>query len=228
MPRLGWYSPAELTMTAPSFLQRFVESTRGQLVALLRRGARTVEELARGVGLTDNAVRAHLTALERDGIVRPSGVRRGPAAGKPATLYEIHPEAEPFFSRAYAPVLAALVATLGERLPAAETEAVMRDVGRRVAASLGTTPTGELQARVHAAAAILSALGGDTEVVEAAEGFTIRGCGCPLAAAVSRQPATCRAVEALLEQVIDAPVEQRCDHGPRPSCRFLIAHAARG
>ena len=34
--------------------------------------------LADALGLTDNAVRAHLFAVERDGLVRPSGTRRGP------------------------------------------------------------------------------------------------------------------------------------------------------
>jgi predicted ArsR family transcriptional regulator len=48
------------------------------MVTLLRRSGRTVEELARALGLTDNGIRAHLAALERDGIVRQRGsVRRG-------------------------------------------------------------------------------------------------------------------------------------------------------
>jgi DNA-binding transcriptional ArsR family regulator len=66
---------------------RFFESTRGQLVALLSRFRRTVEELARALGLTDNGVRAHLAVLERDGIVRRRGsVRRSSGGGKPAYL----------------------------------------------------------------------------------------------------------------------------------------------
>ena len=41
------------------------KSTRNRIVALLRRGERSVEELAESLGLTDNAVRAQLSALER-------------------------------------------------------------------------------------------------------------------------------------------------------------------
>ncbi|MBX6333083.1 MAG: helix-turn-helix domain-containing protein, partial [Gemmatimonadaceae bacterium] len=91
-------------MASVDFGRRFLESTRGRLFALLRRGARTVDELAQSLGMTDNAVRAHLTGLERDGLVRQAGVRRGAGAGKPALLYELHPDAEPLFSKAYAPV----------------------------------------------------------------------------------------------------------------------------
>jgi predicted ArsR family transcriptional regulator len=67
-------------MTAAGLGRRFFETTRGQIVGLLRRGRRTVEELARALGLTDNAVRNHLATLERDGLVRQDGVRRGPGA----------------------------------------------------------------------------------------------------------------------------------------------------
>ena len=49
--------------------ERFFASTRGQIVTLLRRALRTVDELAGELGLTDNAIRAHLAALERDGLV---------------------------------------------------------------------------------------------------------------------------------------------------------------
>ncbi len=44
-------------------------STRERVLDLLWRGRQTVDELARELGLTDNAVRAHLVALERDGLV---------------------------------------------------------------------------------------------------------------------------------------------------------------
>ena len=55
---------------ATTWDEKFFESTRGQIVVLLRRSGRTVEELARALGLTDNGIRAHLAVLERDGIAR--------------------------------------------------------------------------------------------------------------------------------------------------------------
>jgi hypothetical protein len=39
---------------AANWDEKFFESTRGQVVTLLRRSDRTVEELARALGLTDN------------------------------------------------------------------------------------------------------------------------------------------------------------------------------
>src|SRR5689334_8947424 len=90
--------------------------TRGQVLALLRRGAMTVDELASAIGITDNAVRLHLTALERDGLVRAEGVRREGSVGKPATVYAITPDALAAFSKAYEPVLTTLLVSLAGRL----------------------------------------------------------------------------------------------------------------
>ena len=101
---------------------------------LLRHSGRTVEELARALGLTDNGVRAHLTVLERDGIARQRGsVRRGSGGGKPAYVYELTSEAEELFPKAYEPVLGRLLDVLGERLGLEESEALLRSVGRRLA-----------------------------------------------------------------------------------------------
>ena len=109
------------------------EKTRSRVIDLLRREQRTVDELARALDVTDNAVRMHLDALERDGLVRQAGVRRSGQAGKPATVYEITVDAESGFSRVYAPVLGVLVETLSERLSERELEAVLRETGRRLA-----------------------------------------------------------------------------------------------
>jgi predicted ArsR family transcriptional regulator len=205
--------------------RRFLETTRGRVIALLRRGPSAVEELARGLGLTDNAIRAHLTALERDGLVRQAGTRRGPRAGKPAVIYELAPDAEARFSRAYAPVLTAVLEELAGRLTPARTEALLLAVGRRLGAA-APRRTGTLEERVRGAVALLNELGGDASVESDSAGLRIRGCGCPLSAAVARRPEACRAVEGLLSEVIGVPVVQCCEHGPRPRCCFTIPSAA--
>src|SRR5438552_15865615 len=79
---------------------RFFSTTRGRIVLLVRRSARTVDELTELLGVTRNAVREHLATLERDGLVHRSGARRGD--GKPAQLYPLTPEAVELFPRGYA------------------------------------------------------------------------------------------------------------------------------
>ena len=204
---------------------RFPETTRGRVLVHLRRGPATVEELAHALELTDNAIRAHLTALERDGLVCPAGVRRGPGAGKPAAVYELAAEAEIRFSRAYAPVLTALLAELSTRMPASETEAVLLEAGSRLASAVPGPSTG-LEERVREAAALLNELGGDIAVEREARAFRIRGSGCPLSATVAHRPEACRAVQGLLSEVIGAPVVLCCEREPKPRCCFTVPSAA--
>ena len=213
-------------MTARGLDKRFLETTRGQIVALLRRAERTVEELAQAIGLTDNAVRAHLATLERDGLVTSVGVRRGAGAGKPATVYQLHPEADALLSRAYAPVLRAMLDVIAERMSEHDAEELMRDVGRRLAAQLGRDVTGDLHTRVHAAAALLTALGGESYVEKGDDTLQLRGHGCPLSAAVTARAEVCRAIEALLSEVVGVEVREHCHRGDRPRCCFHIDSAA--
>ncbi len=213
-------------MGLSQFGMRIMEGTRGRIVSLLRRGARTVDELARSVELTDNAVRSQLTALERDGLVRQDGVRRGPGAGKPAVLYELHPDTESLLSSAYVPVLAAVLDTMVAELPSAQADELLRSAGRRLAAAAGGEARGTVAERVRVAAGILTSLGGELDVVVEDGVPTIRGYGCPLSVVVARRPETCRAVGAMLAEVTGAAVRQCCEHGERPRCGFRMESAA--
>lgn len=199
--------------------------TRDQIVAHLRRGQRTVDELAAEVGTTDNSVRAHLAALERDGFVRVEGVRRSPGAGKPAVLYGLSQAADVAASKAYPPVLAALVEVLLESVSGAEASKLLREVGHRLARAAGGRARGNSAQRVDAAAAALVAMGGDVEVARAGDDLVIQGYGCPLASAVASHPEVCTAVESFVSDVTGSPAQQRCAHGERPRCRFVIADA---
>lgn len=204
---------------------RFLGSTRGQIVMLLRRASRTVDELARALNLTDNGVRSHLATLERDGLVRQQGVRRG--GGKPSYTYALTPDADQLFPKAYDAVLNHLLDVLGERLPREVVEQVLREAGHRLAAGRAAPP-GDLRSRVEWGAALLRDLGGLPEVEEDGETFRIRGYSCPLGAVVSRHPDACQLAEALLSEVIGAAVRERCDRGHPPRCCFEVLPGGNG
>jgi predicted ArsR family transcriptional regulator len=210
-------------MVTPSLTARFLDSTRGRIAELLRRNASTVEDLAAELGVTDNAVRLHLSMLERDGIVRANGVRRGTGAGKPATIYEIAPAAEPGFSHAYLPFLSALLAELGDRLSGRELRAIMRDVGRRLAGDAQPS-TASLAARAELASRVLNQLGAITTVEKRSGGaVAIQGCSCPLGVAVAQRREVCTAVQVMLEEIVGADVVEQCDRSERPTCCFQIS-----
>jgi predicted ArsR family transcriptional regulator len=210
---------------ATNWDERFFESRRGQIVTLLRRSNRTVEDLARVLDLTDNGVRAHLAVLERDGIVRQRGsIRRSSGGGKPAYVYELTREAEDLFPKAYEPTLGRLLDVLSDQLGPEESEALLRMVGRRLAGEHSSRADGA-HARLEAAVEVLNELGGLAELEEDDGGFIIRGYSCPLAGVTPDHPDVCRMAETLVAELAGVPVHEHCDRGERPRCCFEVASA---
>jgi predicted ArsR family transcriptional regulator len=203
--------------------ERFFESTRGQVVTLLRRSDHTVEELAQALGLTDNGVRAHLAVLERDGIVRQRGsVRRSSGGGKPAYVYELTQEAEDLFPKAYEPALSRLLDVLSDQLGPEQSEALLRSVGRRLAGG-HSVRTNDARARLESAVEIFNELGGLAELEERDGTLVIRGYSCPLAGVSPDHPEVCRMAETMITELAGVPVYEHCDRGERPRCCFEVA-----
>ena len=201
--------------------RKFFESTRGRVVTLLRRGGRTVEDLVQALELTDNGVRAHLSVLERDGIVQQQGTVSRGGGGKPAYVYELTPEAEALFPKAYSPVLRRLLDIMAERLGSEETEALLRAVGRRIADER-IVPESDLRVRLEAAVGVLNELGGLAELEECDGAFIIQGYSCPLSAVSSDHPEVCRMAETLVTNLAGVPIYEHCDRGERPRCCFEV------
>jgi predicted ArsR family transcriptional regulator len=200
--------------------QRFFASTRGQIVTLLRRTApNTVEELANALSLTDNAVRAHLAALERDGLVKQAEARRG--TGKPSFTYELAPGAENLFPKPYGPVLRSLLDLLAEEKDSAELEGLLREVGKRIASGLPASSGGK-RARLEAAVAMLNEIGGLTELEETPDSYVIQGYSCPLALLVPAHAEACQLAESLVAEFTGLPVKECCQHNGQSSCRFQV------
>jgi predicted ArsR family transcriptional regulator len=198
---------------------RFLATTRGQIVAELRREAHTVEELRKLLGITDNAVRLHLSALEESGIVHQVDTR--PSGRRPAIVYQLTESAERSFSEAYMPVLTRLVDTLSERMSPEDLQVILRNVGEKLAREQPAL-TGSVKERAEGAARVLTSLGGIAEVEDNNGALAIRGYSCPLADAVRAHPATCHAAQALVSELVGVQVVEACDKGSRPRCRFEL------
>jgi predicted ArsR family transcriptional regulator len=203
--------------------ERFFESTRGRIVTLLRGKNGTVNELAEKLGMTDNAVRAHLATLERDGLVRQGGVQRGHR--KPHFAYELTPEAEHLFPKSYDAILNALLSVLKERLAPDDLVDVLREVGRKAAADKMTIPAhgSDLSVKAEKAVEVLEALGGAPRLEREEDKIIIRSASCPFGAAVEAHPEVCCAAETLVAQITGGRVRERCNKKDvPPRCLFEI------
>lgn len=202
--------------------QQLLDTSRGRIVSLLQRGSSTVDDLASQLALTANAVRAQLTAMERDGVVQRGG--RRPGTTRPFHVFELTPEVEQLLSQAYIPLLTELVQVFANALPAEQVDALMREAGKGLADKLPVAKrtSGSFEARVAAASELLNRELGAVTHVEKNGGYIIRGAGCPLAALTGKHPAVCLAMESLLSEVLGTAVHECCDRESRPRCCFEI------
>jgi predicted ArsR family transcriptional regulator len=207
-------------MKRTKFDRRFFDSTRGRLVTLLRGTTKTVNELAEELELTDNAVRAHLLSLERDGLIKQSGIQRG--TRKPHFAYQLTEEAEQLFPKAYDALLNQLIAVLKGRLTPLALEEVLREVGRSLARGGAASQNGDMDSRISGALAALEAIGGSARVEKENEKLVICSESCPLATAVAEHPEVCRLAETLLSEIIGFEVREQCDRNGPPRCRFEV------
>ena len=203
--------------------QRLLGSTRGQMLALLRTENRTVNELAATLNLTDNAVRAHLVSLERDGLVQQHGTRAG--TRKPHAAYGLSSEAEHIFPKAYGPLLNHFVTIISNRLTPRTLQATMHKVGAAVAADhLERLKGRSRRDRIKAALDLLNDLGGSAKFDESEGKQFIHGRnGCPLAAVTATHPEACLIVQSLLSKVVGVPVKKCCKYGETPRCCFELS-----
>ena len=213
--------------SGPMLKEQLLDSSRGRIVTLLRRGALTADDIASELGVTRSAIRAQITGMERDGVVRRAG--RRPGTTRPSHIFELTPEVEQLLSTAYIPLLTQLVDVFAARLPADQLETMLRQTGKKLADELsrGKRPAGNLASRVAMASEMMNEQLGATTHVEGNGGFIIRGFGCPLAALTGKHPGVCLAMESFVAEVVGVRVRECCDRAERPQCCFEIGRRGR-
>jgi predicted ArsR family transcriptional regulator len=226
MDYLSFWPYSITPMKGQSFRERLLDSTRGQILSLLRTKPRTVNDLAAALNLTDNAVRAHLISLDRDGLVQRQGIE--PGFRKPHVSYGLTADAEQVFPKAYGPLLNHFLETVSKRLTSRELNASMREVGRTVAREfIEALPKETRAAPLAGALAVLKELGGAASLQEENGKQFICGNNCPLSAVTAQHPEACMIAESLLTELIGVPVKERCIHGTRPRCCFEVVMPGR-
>ncbi len=200
------------------WIDRLLGGTRRDVIELLLRHDRTVQELADAVGVSANAIRGHLAALERDGLVTQRDTRRE-TGGKPATIYALSRGADELFPKAYAVLLEGLLSVLDETDGPERVRETLIEVGARAA-----VPTdGSASERIEAAAELLRSLGATVEVTRHDAVWRIQGFSCPFSALTANDSRVCELAESLVSQTTGGSVHEVCDRGPRSRCAFEVA-----
>lgn len=183
-------------------------------------GGVTIRELARRVGLSPSALRQHLSALERDGLVDRRVVRGRP--GRPAYAYRRASGA----SRAPADasrLLGTLLRVVGAQGPQRLAETVDAVVGALEAEYGAIREIPDPGARIRAAASVLFNAEGRAQVRATGDGYEVSLSRCSLIQAARESPACCEIARRLLARLSGAGVEQRESllRGD-PRCLFVL------
>ncbi len=200
--------------------ERFFESTRGRIVTLMRNSRRTVNDLADELGLSDNAIRAHLSTLERDGLVRPGGTIKG--FRKPHSVFQLTDEARHIFPKSYDSLFNRLLDVLKQQMPQESLTAIFQEVGAIVAGARPKFDTTTIDERVDEALSSLAGLGGAAIAVKEDGHILIKSESCPFADAVAEHPEVCKIPESMIGEIVGQPVTETCDRTATPKCRFVI------
>ncbi len=198
---------------------------RSHLVYLLRHGTDTVNDLALSLGLTDNAVRSHLAALEKEGLLEKRGHRAGKR--RPHVVYRLTPIAERSLATTTDLVFGRLISALKTRSRPQATNELFRATGMSLTdpAWRAKIQSQGIPQRVAAAVKALRSLGGAARAERTNGRWMIQSPQCPLSAVVREHPEACKIVEGALGAIVGTEVTQCCAYSPKPQCRFQIAGA---
>ena len=177
----------------------------------------TIDALAETLSISRNAVRQHITALERDGLLARGPTQ--PTGGRPEQLYLLTDAGRERFPRQYSWLSEVMLRTLRTQLGADGLAASLEAMGRAVADTMTTFPPDTpLATRLAALGQTMTDLGYDTLPPEPA---TIEARNCVFHKLAAEIPEVCRFDLAMLSQATGRAVEhQACMVRGDPVCRF--------
>jgi predicted ArsR family transcriptional regulator len=183
----------------------------------------TVVELAGRLGITNNAVRQHLAALEHEGLVGRGESR--PSGGRPEQLYLLSDAGRELFPRQYAWFAQLIVQSIKREAGAEAARERLRALGTEVARQLlgRDRNPGSRQQRVEKLGETMAGLGYETAAVAGDKG-AIEAHNCIFHNLAMEDPDICEFDRALLATFTDSKVDhQECMAKGGNVCRFRFS-----
>ncbi len=203
----------------------YPQPRRAILDLIKRRGPQTVADLRDVLGISGVAVRRHLAALERDGLVdqstRPSG------RGRPAYVYTLTEAGQDLFPRNYHLLVEQVLDAVGDRFGPDAVEQLFAHREQALATTYASRTTGRaLPELAQALAAIQDENGYMAECGPAGEGeYRVAEHNCAIARVASAYPAACAHELALFRRLAGPEVTvERIAHmqAGDPVCAYRL------
>lgn len=191
--------------------------TRARIVDRLRRGARSVPELAAELGLTEVAVRRHVVVLDRDGLLSAETVRK-PGRGRPVACYALTDKARRLYPDGSAAFANELLTFLEEEHGRPALLGFLRwrqeRQGARYAAALAQAHPADHEEAATALAGLLSDDGFLSEVATVTDGegrthLELRQGHCAIKDVAEEHPEVCAYEAALFQKLLGGKLSRR-------------------
>jgi predicted ArsR family transcriptional regulator len=200
----------------------FGESRKRLMRHLLRhKSGASIDELAQALGVTRTAVRQHLAALGREGLVAPGGERA--TRGRPQRLYLLTQVGREAFPRHYSWFAQLLLEAMEAEHGAAGLRARLGRIASAVVAQLRRAPEREgRRHKVGKVASLMDELGYDAHTGKDIAGApTIEADNCVFHELAMKNPQVCQFDLSLLSGLTGSKVElHECMARGGHVCRF--------
>src|ERR1051326_7899019 len=183
-------------------------STRMEVLELVRRkGHASAETIASDLGVTPNAVRQHLTNLERDGFVVSHPERR--ARGRPSLLFTLTERAHSVFPKRYGQLATMVLQEVQEMGGPEALDELFARVAARHAQAIEKDLDGlSFEDKLHRVVTWIGRAGTLVEETETDEGVRVTIHNCPFRNTALKFPQVCTITPQLISRLTGAAVSQ--------------------
>jgi len=187
-----------------------------------RKGHASAEAIASDLGVTPNAVRQHLTNLERDGFV-VSHPERG-ARGRPSLLFSLTERADSVFPKRYGQLATMVLQEVQEIGGPEALDEIFARVAARHADAIEHDIEGlDFDEKLKRVVAWIGRAGTLAEQQEVAEGVQITIHNCPFRNTALKFPQVCTITPHLMSRLLGTAVSQSDSiHRRDPYCSFVV------
>lgn len=207
-----------------------MQETRRHILEILREaGEATVDDIVallqrrRGKEITAVTVRHHLNMLQRDELITPPQPRHRSSPGRPQHIYALTEKAREHFPNNYQHLVANLLSTLRDQLPADGVNVIMEGVAFRMAGE-AQIPNLPLVEKLPLAVDYLTSRGYNASWEACDEGYMLHTSNCPYHHIARDNQLLCdidmRLVSSLLG-VVPRMIQRVMDGGA--TCAYLIS-----
>src|SRR5438105_3287865 len=203
-------------------------STRMESLELLRRRqAASAETISTELGITPNAVRQHLTNLERDGYVRSEPVRH--KRGRPSLLFSLTDRADAAFPKRYGQLATMVLTEIQDMQGPEALDEIFHRVALRHAGAIASEIDDEddFEAKLDKLVAWIGKAATLATREETEDGIRVTIHNCPFRNTALKFPQVCTITPHLITQLLGVPVSQANSiHRRDPYCSFVLQRPA--